>query len=146
MQAACKPMIAHLALLLALGTPSAHSQQNNLPQVREVPIGKVDPAAVKYSLVTSPDARHLAYVVKRQHGMAVVFDGHESQTYDEVPGAVLNESGRRPEIRFSNDGAHFVYAARNHEKSFLVVDGVKRSKEYDSIDPGKYFFSPNGTG
>ena len=143
MQTACKPVTALVALMLVLGTYHAHSQQDNSLRVREVLVGKVDPAAVENSRVISPDARHLAYVVKHQNGMAVVLDGHEGQLYGEVPNYALNMYGQQRNIKFSDDGAHFAYAARNRQKSFLVVDGVKRSREYDRIDPGNFFFSPN---
>lgn len=143
MQTACKSIASLLALMLVLCSYPARSQQNDLLQVREVPVGKVDRAAVENSRVISPDARHLAYVVKHQNGMAVVLDGREGQLYDEVPAYALNMYGQQRNIKFSDDGAHFAYAARNGQKSFLVVDGVKGSREYDRIDPGNFFFSPN---
>src|SRR5579872_657667 len=100
------------ALAAALILQNASAQRTEVLPVHEVSLGKINPAMVKYSLVESPDGRHLAYVVKHANGMAVVVDGHEGATYPEIPGYTLNESGRPPEIKFSADGAHYAYVAR----------------------------------
>jgi formylglycine-generating enzyme required for sulfatase activity/Tol biopolymer transport system component len=87
-------------------------------------------------VAVSPDARHLAYPVRRGSRWAVVVDGKEDQKqYDEIRS-----------LTFSPDGRRLAFAARRGEGAAarwsVVVDG-REEKAYDAIVDGPVF-SPDG--
>jgi hypothetical protein len=106
----------------------------------ESSLGKLYPEIVEYSMVTSPDGQHFAYVARGQNEKFVVVDGVAGKHYEDIPGATLTEAGRPPEIKFSPDSRRVAHVAKRAGKTFLVVDGVE-GKPYDNINAGSFVFS-----
>src|SRR5262245_34048629 len=75
--------------------------------------------------VFSPDSARVAYVVRRDGRMVVVVNGEAQTPYHEIVPASL---------RFSDDGAHLVYAAWR-DGWRLVVDGVASTHAVASLEP-----------
>jgi RNA polymerase sigma factor (sigma-70 family) len=71
--------------------------------------------------VVSPDARHVAYVVKKSDQWLVVLDGREEQEYDDIA-----------DVTFSPDGGHVAYAAKTGAKRRVIWD-AKPGGEYAEL-------------
>lgn len=107
---------------------------------KEISLGKLPPNAVKYSMVISPDGRHIAYVTKNDNGKRVVVDGVEGKLYPDIPEVRLSEAGRPAEIRFSPDSKRVAYVASRDNRCFVVVGDVE-GKPYEFIKVGGIIFS-----
>jgi hypothetical protein len=112
------------------------------------------------SFRTSPDNRHVAFVVKDGAKSFVVMDGIEGNRYEKIKVDSLRSSPDCKHIayaamnvrwfmvvdgkegkgydeilddtpRFSQDGKHFVFVARSEDKWWIVIDG-KEDTQYDA--------------
>jgi S1-C subfamily serine protease len=118
-----------LILFFSTAAPAAEHEQIRLTsqEVRLVNPGHV---IVKLGpsdgIVSSPDARHMAYVARLGGKQVVVVDGVEGKPYDWI--------GGRPV--FSPDSKHIAYVAARLAKGkrswHVVVDGVE-GKEYGGV-------------
>lgn len=111
--------------------------------ITEVSLGKLPANAVKYSMVISPDGRHIAYVTKDDDGKRVVVDGVNGKLYPDIPEVRLSEAGRPSEIRFSPDSKRVAYVASRYKQCFVVVGDVE-GKPYEFIKVGGVIFSDDG--
>lgn len=125
--------------LLFLNVHAADDSKARL-LTKEVSLGKLPPDAVKYSLVISPDGKHIAYVTRYDNGKRVVVDGVEGKLYPDIPEVRLSEAGRPAEIRFSPDSKRVAYVASRDKQCFVVVGGVE-GKPYEFIKVGGIIFS-----
>lgn len=78
----------------------------------------------------SEDGRHVAYTVKRDGKVFLIYDGKESQRYDDLHRIVFSPDGRTVAFRRMNQGSDSV-----------VING-KEEKPYQSI--GDVQFAPDG--
>lgn len=124
--------------MLASHTPADDSKPRLL--TKEVSLGKLPPNAVKYSMVISPDGKHIAYVTKQDNGKRVVVDGVEGKLYPDIQEVRLSEAGRPAEIRFSPDSERVAYVASRDNRCFVVVGAVE-GKSYEFIKVGGIIFS-----
>lgn len=97
----------------------------------EETVATVAQSWVPGTFTISPDGR-FAYVVVVGNQQKVVLDGEEQQAYQEIAG-----------LRFSPDGKHFAYVAKQGHQSYLVYDG-NTGKPFDAIDVATLRFSPDG--
>lgn len=90
------------------------------------------------SVSVSPDARRVAYVVRRAGKAFVVVNGLVGREYDEID--EVHDTGLEGDIRlptgvyviFSPDGRRYAYKARRGRTWRLVVDGLE-TQGYDEI-------------
>ncbi len=85
-----------------------------------------------YSLVFSPDSKHIAYVAEKEGRHFVVVDGHVGRPYEDI--------WWRPE--FSADSSRVAYAAAKNGRMVAVVDGAEEG-DYEGMKYGLMIFSPN---
>jgi hypothetical protein len=129
--------------LLMFTAHSAADDSKTKLAITEVSLGKLPANAVKYSMVISPDGRHIAYVVRHDNGKHVVVDGVEGKLYPDIPEVRLSEAGRPSEIRFSPDSKRVAYVASRDKQCFVVVGDVE-GKPYEFIKVGGIIFSDDG--
>lgn len=122
------------------------------------------------SLAISPDARHVAYLVKSTGGMYAVFDGVPQKTYAKVDALTFSPDSKwlayvaqqgetwlvvvngREETAyrrvgppvFSPDSKRLAYVAQLPDQSRVVVINRQAGKPYDRIFEGQIVFSGDG--
>lgn len=113
------PILCVSVCLLALpvltaGDPNPVNNQKPALTLKttEKSLGKID-GMVEKSLIISPDCQHVAYVVRDEKFRAVI-DGNLGKEYDFIDSNFF---------AVSHDWKRVVYAARQKDKSFPVVDG-----------------------
>jgi WD40 repeat protein len=116
-----------LVLSFALLPWVTASAQSQVPKVRletkETFLCKVPFTVNPTTALTSPDERHIAFVVPRGGKRSIALDGVESPRYDAVTNLV-----------FSPDSKHLAYLARRGDDRFIVMDG-KDGKHYQGFAP-----------
>jgi hypothetical protein len=135
-----KLLMTALIVASMFAAHSAADDSKTKLAITEVSLGKLPSNAVKYSIVISPDGRHIAYVTKYDNGKRVVVDGVEGKLYPDIPEVRLSEAGRPSEIRFSPDCKRVAYVASRDKQCFVVVGGVE-GKPYEYIKVGGVIFS-----
>ena len=99
-----------------------------------------------YSLVFSPDSKHLAYTIQRDRKYVVVLDGVEGKPYARYDTYLLpspNLSGFYYRPVFSPDSQHLAYAAQPEEGYCVVLDGVEGKHHEGAVNPKTITFSPD---
>ena len=137
-KAASRPVTMSATTQPAPHTGAPASQPtNHLPDaadVREEPLGQIQPGVMEDTLTVSPDRNHVACVARQGSKCSVLVDGAEGHSYDAIADAGLV---------FSSDGGRFAYAARKGKEYVVVTDGIE-SKGYDVIGRASLHFAPDG--
>ena len=112
------PGLVCVAGLLA-SWPGGASRAVEAPRIdlltREVSLGKLAPGAIVQTLATSPDRRHLAYLLERGDKCLVVVDGVEGKEYDCAGFGYFKNV-------FSPDSKRVAYCAQSGAEELVVVD------------------------
>lgn len=124
--------IIALSLLLALmcangfagGAPVLIS--STTIQCTETSLGMKEDKVAPIEVMTSPDARHVAFVTHSESERYVVVDGVKGKTYPWIP---------REDLQFSPDSKHVAYWASTGEDDWFVVTGKKEGKHYGYKGP-----------
>lgn len=138
--------LAMSAIALAAVCPSVSTAQPDQPtppaqkcEISETILSKLPPGG--WTLIPSPDGRHIAYFMQDKDGCHVVVDGVMGKGYDSIPGNM---------VYFSPDSKHSAYAAtcrkddkdnKDNKTRYVVVLDGKEGKEYDSAQD--ITFSPD---
>lgn len=88
-------------------------------------------SAEKLSLVTSPDGRRFAYILKNNGQQQVIVNEQAGPLFDAVS-----------QLSFSPDSHDFAYLARNATKELVVLNGVL-SPEYDFVLTPRFYGAKN---
>ena len=101
-------------------------------ETKEIPLGPEPPEWLRWEgwFALSEDMRHVAYHARLKDKWRVFRDGTPGRTWDAVRWH-----------RFSPDGEHLAYAARENGQYFIVVD-EKEGEHFSRIDNG-FQFSPD---
>ena len=112
----------------------AYSAQKKLNKIVIVKNGKeTRPYKFATDPTFSPDSRHFAYWVIDKEKRYVIKDGQKSRGYVGVGGITFSPDSRKIAYIASHDGKH----------QFVVVNGRKKSKEYDKFGNSGPVFSPD---
>jgi hypothetical protein len=124
-----------VALVAGLAAPPARAEEKKVKlEAREAWAQEVVAGIDEASVVVSPDAARVAYVVKDGSGMTAVVDGKAGTKYRVIA-----------PIDFSRDGKRYAYKATRHDDRWtFVVDG-KEGPLHPGARAAVHVFSPDGS-
>jgi hypothetical protein len=109
-------------------------------------LSHLDSSVIGASLVSSPDARHIAYVAHVGVKECAMIDSNKEHCFEAIGTLIPEPFGEQTYLggpTFSPDSRKFAYQARENAKWFVVANG-ERQNSYDDIHPRSLVFSPNG--
>jgi len=121
-------------------------RDTKLTIVSEKRLGRLNSSVITNSVVSSPDARHIAYVTRVGAKECAMIDSNKENCFDAIGAWIPEPFGERSYWGgpiFSSDSRKLAYLARDGAKWFVVASG-ERQNSYDDINPGSLTFGPNG--